>query len=115
VAAANQKHVFQPYGQGDTYAPPVTQQIFALAAQLGQVAPPAGVTPDTFLSAPALPGPAGRNVTVNGVTLTALLRQYAPASTYDGHFVAYDDAAAEADVDAFIAQCVAGKTPTIGP
>ncbi|HEY1694522.1 MAG TPA: hypothetical protein VGG39_20270 [Polyangiaceae bacterium] len=115
LAAANQKHVFQPYGQGDTYAPPVTQQIFAIAAQLGQVAAPAGVTPDSFLSSPALPAPAGGNLTVNGVTLTALLRQYAPASTYDGHFVAYDDAAAEADVDAFIAQCVAGKTPAIGP
>ena len=54
-------------------------------------------------------------MTVNGVTLTALLRQYVPSSSYDGHFVAYDDTTAEADVDQFIAQCVAGKTPTIGP
>ena len=28
------------------------------------------------------------------VIRTAVVRQYAPASTYDGHFVAYDNAAA---------------------
>ena len=34
--------------------------------------------------------------------------------TYDGHFVAYDNPTAEADVDAFVAACVAGTTPMIG-
>ena len=37
LATADQKHVFQPYGQGDTYAPPVTRADVRLAAQLGQV------------------------------------------------------------------------------
>jgi len=115
VAAATQKHVFQPYGQGDTYAPPPTQQTFAIAAQLDEATAPAGVVPDSFLSTAPLVVPAGGNASVNGVTLTALLRQYAPGSSYDGHFVAYDNATAEADVDAFIAACVAGKTPIIGP
>ena len=113
-SAATQKHVFQPYGQGDTYAPTVTQQTYALAAQLGQAQAPAGVTPDKFGSNAPLPVPAGANATVNGVTVTALLRQYAPASSYDGHFVAYDNPTAEADVDGFIAACIAGKTPTVG-
>jgi hypothetical protein len=67
-----------------------------------------------FLPTAPLAVPAGGNVTVNGVTLTALLRQYVPGSTYDGHFVAYDNPTAEADVDAFIAACVAGKTPMVG-
>ena len=115
AAAANQKHVFQPYGQGDTYAPPVTEQTFAIAAQLGQVTPPAGVTADGFSATPFLPPPAGGNVTVGGVTLTAVFRQYAPSSSYDGHFVSYDNASAEADVDAFVAQCVSGAVPKIGP
>ena len=44
IAAANQKHIFQPYGQGDTYAPPATEQVFALAAGLGQAAPVGHVT-----------------------------------------------------------------------
>jgi hypothetical protein len=115
VAAANQKHVFQPYGQGDTYAPPVTQQTFALAAQLQEATAPSGVTPDPVFSTAPLPVPAGANVTINGVTLTALLRQYAPSSSYDGHFVSYDNTSAEADVDGFITQSVAGKPPMIGP
>ncbi len=115
VAAATQKHVFQPYGQGDTYAPPPTQQTFAIAAQLDEATAPTGVVPDSFLSTAPLVVPAGGNATVNGVTLTALLRQYAPGSSYDGHFVAYDNATAEANVDAFIAACVAGTTPIIGP
>ncbi|MGH7297816.1 MAG: hypothetical protein ACRELB_22950, partial [Polyangiaceae bacterium] len=112
---ADSKHIFQPYGQGDTYAPVVTEQTFAIAAQLGQVTPPLGTTADAFLSTPLLPPPASGNVIVGGVTLTALFRQYAPASSYDGHFVAYDNPSAKADVDGFIAQCVAGTTPTIGP
>jgi hypothetical protein len=114
LAAANQKHVFQPYGQRDTYAPPVTQETYAITAQLGEAMSPSGVTPDMFLPTAPLAVPAGGNVTVNGVTLTALLRQYVPGSTYDGHFVAYDNPTAEADVDAFIAACVAGKTPMVG-
>jgi hypothetical protein len=113
-AAANQKHVFQPYGQGDTYAPPVTQQTYALTAQLGQAVAPSGVTLDQFIPSAPIPLPAGGNVTVNGVTLTALLRQYVSDGTYDGHFVAYDNPTAEADVDAFVAACVAGTTPMIG-
>jgi hypothetical protein len=115
VAAATQKHVFQPYGQGDTYAPPVTQKTFAIAAGLQEAAAPAGVTPDQVFSSAPLPVPASGNVTVGGKPITAILRQYAPSSTYDGHFVAYDNATAEADVDRFISQCVGGKTPAIGP
>ena len=114
LAAADQKHLFQPYGQGDTYAPPATQQTFAITAGLGQAAAPTGVTPDAFLVSATVPVPAGGNATVNGVDLTALVRQYAPASTYDGHFVAYDNATAEADVDGFIEACVAGQIPMIG-
>jgi hypothetical protein len=116
VAAANLKHVFQPYGQNDTYAPPATQKTFALAAQLQEAAPPPGVTPDMIFGAAPLPLPAGGDVMSSmGAPVTALLRQYAPSSSYDGHFVAFDNATAEADVDAFLAAALAGKVPTIGP
>jgi hypothetical protein len=114
LAAANLKHVFQPYGQDDTYAPPVTEQTFALAAQLGEAAPPSGVTDDPFYGGSLLPVPAGGNRTVLGASITAIVRQYAPANTYDGHFVVYDNAQAEADVDHFLADTLSGKVPQVG-
>jgi hypothetical protein len=113
LATANQKHVFQPYGQGDTYAPPVTEQTFALAAQLGEVTAPAGVTPDMF-GPIALTVPAGGNVTIQGTVLTAVLRQYAPDSSYDGHFVAFKNTQGEADVDHFLADALKGGVPKVG-
>jgi hypothetical protein len=113
VAAANQKHVFQPYGQGDTYAPPRTEQTFALAARLGEIPPPSGVTPDVF-GATALTVPGGGNVTVQGVPITAVMRQYAPDSSYDGHFVAFQNMQGEADVDHFLADVLSGKVPLVG-
>jgi hypothetical protein len=116
LAAANQKHIFQPYGQNDTYAPPITQQTFALAAQLQEVTAPSGVVPDSIFGVAPLPAPAGGNVTSpTGASITALLRQYAPSSSYDGHFVAYDNPTAEADVDGFLGAALAGKVPTVGP
>jgi len=114
LAAANQKHIFQPYGQGDTYAPPATEQTFALAAQLGEAAPPPGVTDDPFASGSPLPVPAGGNVTSGGVMTTAIVRQYASDGTYDGHFVSYDNPQAEADVNHFLADAVSGKVPQVG-
>ncbi len=114
IAMANQKHIFQPYGQGDTFAPPATEQAFALAAQLGHASPPTGVTDDAFGSATPLPVPAGGNVSVMGAPITAIVRQYAPAGSNDGHFVSFDDPQAKADVDHFLADTLAGKTPQVG-
>jgi hypothetical protein len=113
LAPPNQKHVFQPYGQNDTYAPPATEQTFALAAQLGEASAPSGVTNDPLSNNP-LTVPIGGNAMVGGATITAIVRQYAPASTYDGHFVSYQNATAEADVDHFLADVVSGRVPKVG-
>ncbi|HEY8039370.1 MAG TPA: hypothetical protein VIF15_06230 [Polyangiaceae bacterium] len=115
IAAANQKHVFQPYGQGDTYAPPATEQTFAIAAQLAEATAPAGVTPDDLGLPPPLPAPVSGNVTIGSLTITAVVRQYAPSGSYDGHFVAYQNPTAEADVDRFLSAALAGKVPPVGP
>jgi hypothetical protein len=113
-STAVQKHVFQPFGQGDTYAPPSTEQTFAIAAHLAEVVPGGmGVTGSPIAGVP-LPAPLGGNATVLGTILTAVVRQYAPGPKYDGHFVAYDNAAAEADVDHFIGDALAGKAPKVG-
>jgi len=114
LAAANQKHVFQPYGQKDTYAPPVTQATFALAALLGEAAPESGVTDDPFYGGSDLPVPVGGNARILGIPITAIVRQYVPGSTYDGHFVSYDNVQAEADVNHFLADAVLGIVPQVG-
>lgn len=116
LSVATTKNVFQPFGQGDTYAPPATERTFAAAAQLAEVAPPSGVSGSPLAGAPLAP-PAGGNATKLAVIRTAVVRQYAasgPGPAYDAHFVAYDDAAAEADVDHFIGDCLAGKAPNVG-
>src|SRR5262249_26476236 len=72
-------HVFQPYGLGDTYSPPETELVFALAAALGLVAHDASVTmPDDIGGLTEIPTPASGNLSVGGKTVTAVLRQYAP-------------------------------------
>ncbi|HEX8789512.1 MAG TPA: hypothetical protein VF765_01075 [Polyangiaceae bacterium] len=114
VAAADQKHVFQPFGQGDTYAPPITEQIFAIAAHLTEAAPPSGVTGSPLVGMAPSPVPLGGNAMIGGKSITAVVRQYAPGASYDGHFVSYDDPAAEADVDHFLADALAGKVPMVG-
>jgi hypothetical protein len=113
VAGASAKQLFQPYGIGDTYAPPKTEQAFAIAAALGIAVPPAGVTPDMFSSATPISVPAGSNATVVGVPLTAIVREYQP-NGFDGHFVAFQDATAEADVNHFLADALLGKVPLVG-
>jgi len=114
LGAAQQKHVFQPFGQGDTYAPPATEQIFAIAAHLTEAAPPSGVTGSPLVGMPPSPVPLGGNAMVAGKSITAVVRQYAPGASYDGHFVAYDNATAETDVDNFLADALAGKVPMVG-
>jgi len=114
IATANQKHIFQPYGQLDTYAPPATQQIFAIAAQLGEAAPQSGVTDDVFGNLTPMPVPVGGNQMIMGTPITAILRQYVSDGTYDPHFVAFDNMQAETDVDHFLADAVSGKTPQVG-
>jgi hypothetical protein len=114
VSPADAKHVFQPYGQNDTYAPPVTELTFAIAAQLAEVASPAGVPGPSLFGTTPLKAPIGGNAMIGGKPYTAIVRQYAPDSTYDGHFVAYKNAAGEADVDHFLADALSGKVPAVG-
>ncbi len=113
IAGASVKQLFQPYGIGDTYAPPKTEQAFALAAGLGIATPPAGVTADMFSTATPIAVPAGSNVTVGGTPVTAIVREYQP-SGFDGHFVSFQDATAEVDVNHFLADALLGKVPLVG-
>ncbi len=104
------KHVFVPYGQGDTYATPITQLTYIVAAKLGVATPPSSVaTPDDLMSTAAAV-PISGNASGN---LTAVARQYAP-SGYDGHFVVFKDADAKVNADRFLADAVSGVVPSFG-
>ncbi len=108
-------HLFQPYGLGDTYAPPVTQATYALAATLGLVAAdPSVKTPDPIGMLATIPTPASGNLMVAGKPVSALIREYQPASTYDGDLVAFDLASARADAERFLAGVMSGIVPQVG-
>ena len=114
VQPGQAKNVFQPYGLGDTYAPPVTQATYAIAARLGVAAASASVTtPDSIGGIAPVPTPATANLTDGSKKVTAFLREYQP-NGYDGHFVAYQNPEAEADVAAFLADVANGKVPSVG-
>ncbi len=114
-AMVTARHVLQPYGLGDTYAPPVTEQTFAIAAALGLAAPSSGVTtPDPIGGLIPLAVPVGGNLMVNAKPVTAIVREYMPTSAYDGHFVAFDNPDAEKDVANFLADAVTGLVPKVG-
>ena len=103
------KHVFVPYGQKDTYAPPATQFAYIVAAGLAVAQQPASVTtPDDLGKAP-VPVPVGGNADGK----TAVTRQYVP-NGFDGHFVVFDDADAKQNADRFLADVVNGVTPQLG-
>jgi hypothetical protein len=114
LGATAPKHVFMPYGQKDTYAPPATQAAYALAAGLGlAAAAPSGQPPDPIGGLTELAVPVSGNVVVSTKPYTAVVREYGP-SGYDGHFVAFKEPTCEADVAHFIADALGGKVPRAG-
>jgi hypothetical protein len=114
-AGVTPHQVFVPFGQGDSYSPPSTQIILAVAASLDVVTPDASVTMPDDIGGKVPYSPVSGNVSVGPDTFTAAVRQYAPDTTYDGHFVAFKNASAKADVVKFLAQMASKQTPSVGP
>lgn len=104
------KHMFQTYGQGDTFAPPVTMKIYALAAQAVEVPEHSSVDMEDELGLLKIT----TSATGNHSGTTIALRQYAPSAGSDGHFVAFDVADARTDVLQFLGMAANGQTPTAG-
>jgi hypothetical protein len=108
-------HVFQVFGTGDTFAPPITESTYALAAGIPQCAADASAgAGDATLQSEKLPSPVKSNLGTMTKPLTAAVRQYGP-SGYDGHFVAFKNDAAKADVVRFLSQLAVGGVPQVGP
>ncbi len=108
------KHVFMPYGLGDTYSPPATLAAFALAAGLDEAEPDASVETPDDLDLTVLDVPASGNVTFGEASYTALLRQYQPPAGRDGHFVVFDVPGANDDMARFLGLAASGELPVIG-
>jgi hypothetical protein len=110
------KHVFQTYGLGDTYSPKVTLETYALAAGLEVAQHHASVTqPDPIGALAPKALPLSGNVTLTSGRVTLAVRQYAPPSGKDGHFVAFDVPDATRDVARFLAMAASGSVPQVGP
>jgi len=105
------KHLFQTYGTGDSYAPPVTLAIYARAGELPLVKPVLEDVGKSPLSTPldTVDSPLSGNV-ANG-TITQGMREYKKVS--DGHFVVFEEPTAKADMVRFFSQAVSG-VPAIG-
>jgi len=113
-------HVFQVFGQNDTFAPPITQYIYAKGVPLGVMVHDTSVTtPDYYMPNVESQAALTKN---SGGRLTAVVRQYAPpaagdggAVSYDGHFVAFHNATAQRDVNRFLNDLAKGLAPTVAP
>lgn len=109
------KHVFQTFGLDDTYSPPTTMASFIYAGGLALAPHPSGVSPSGVNELRILPaaGPVSANFTLDGTTVTAVTRQYAPPSGSDGHFVVDEVPQANADAIGFLEALGNGIAPTV--
>jgi hypothetical protein len=104
------KHVFMPWGQGDTYSPESTMNITARAMRLHLAEPV--VTTVTGLT--TTPRPVTENrVAGDGVDRTAACFQYAPDGDYDGHFVSTRNTSAVGDWVDFLTSAATTGTPSV--
>jgi hypothetical protein len=108
------KHLFHPYGLGDTYSPPVNLLNFSNAAGLEVAQAHASAVPPDDLGPEAIAFPLVGNLLTGEATITAVVRQYGPPAGDDGHFVAFRAEAANDDVIRFLVQAAYGAVPEVG-
>jgi predicted esterase len=108
------KHVFETFGLGDTYSPPKTLTAYSVAAGLGLAESPEGVNPTGDNKTGLTPeAQIQGNFTLASVDYTGAVRQYAPPTGTDGHFVAFDVPEAQADVVSFLEALGTGAVPSV--
>lgn len=107
------KHVLVTYGPGDSYSPPLTIANFARAGRFGEAPADEALDEPDELSLLSESLPVSENFSSPAGAVTAVLRQYAPAEGSDGHFVVFENSLANADALHFLADAVAGQSPTI--
>lgn len=113
LAGHTAKHLFQTYGTGDSYAPPVTLAIYARAGDLPLVTPVIDDPADAPISIQLETEDAPLSGNLDNGAITQGVRQYAPKAGSDGHFVVYENPTANADMVRFLSDAVSG-VPSIG-
>jgi len=114
------RHSFQPFGQADTYSTAKTMLTYVVTANMGRVEDDASVVvpdpnDDVEMGALKVGTSNAGNLFVDGNPVTALTRRYG-SDGYDGHFVAFRNDSAKADVLRFLSQSVTGSdAPQVGP
>ncbi|NRA36251.1 MAG: hypothetical protein HRU17_23260 [Polyangiaceae bacterium] len=103
------KHLFQVYGQGDSYSPPLTMQMFASAARLDVESSQVATADNTRGDDLTAPVAGNRSVAITGV-----VREYEPATGAEGHFVAFDSPTANVDIVRFLSMAANGEIPEVG-
>jgi hypothetical protein len=111
------KHLFQTYGTGDSYSPPITMGIYAIAGGLTQVRPVEQYvlcdgTDEKACPLKMVDAPLSANE--HSDTITLGMRQYEPPTGRDGHFVVFDVQTANDDMVRFLSESVSGGIPNIG-
>lgn len=118
MGASTPHHVFQVFGLGDSFSPPITEASYAIAAELALVKSDAATGAEAKLddfSVDAVAAPLSANLgQPDGKKFTAGVRKYAAAGGKDGHFVAFNDATAKEDISRFLTQLASGMVPQIG-
>jgi hypothetical protein len=106
-------HILHVYGTNDSYSVVPTQQAYALAAQLKVGVP----LIDSFGLDTDLTGPPYSNneYFIPVGKLTAIELQYAPAATYDGHFVSTQNPSARAAIQEMLVTAARDGIPTVSP
>jgi hypothetical protein len=118
LAGHNSKHLFQTYGLGDTYSPPITLELYAMVADVAvaeshsSADPPDDIGGKTEFTGANFPVVGNR--VVDGQDITIALRQYGAPDDSDGHFVVFDVPTANADAARFLGMAAAGQTPQVG-
>jgi hypothetical protein len=107
IAGHPPKHLFQTYGEDDSYSPPATLDVYAIAGQLTQVEPVVSKI-GLLEAAPPLVANDGMGLITSGV------RQYVPPDGEDGHFVVFDVPQANEDMVRFFSMAAEGEVPQIG-
>lgn len=108
------KHVFATFGLEDTFSPPVTLEIFALAAGLDFVDPHSSANDPEPFGNEASEFPLRSSFVFDDVEYTTGVRLYGPPSGSDGHFVVFDVQDATRDAARFLGMAASGATPQIG-
>lgn len=108
------KHIFQTFGVGDSFSPPLTMSMYTKTADFSVVRAHGSADPRYNLGTESQAFPLTESFGYLDGEYTAAVRQYGPPEGRDGHFVVFDVDEARHDALRFLAMAASGLTPQIG-